>query len=96
MPAVMVGVVASISDVVLERPLLHVKGIPFFCFDSVYSWPRVTVSVDVTVGGAVLLGGMVSSTTFVMVGAPGLIQVRVTVRPDSMKVSMSRIVFKAA
>lgn len=92
----MAGVVASVSDVALERALLHVKGIPFFCFGSVYSWPRVTVRVDVTVGGPVLLGGTVSSMIFVMVGAPGLIHVRVTVRPDSVKVSMSRSVFKAA
>lgn len=33
--AVVVGVVASILDVALERALLHVKGVPICCFRSV-------------------------------------------------------------
>lgn len=44
---VIVGVAASIPDVVLEASLPHVKGVPFCCFRSV-GWP-VTTNVDVTV-----------------------------------------------
>jgi hypothetical protein len=44
---VIVGVVASIPDVVLEAALPHVKGVSFCCFRSV-GWP-VATNVDVTV-----------------------------------------------
>lgn len=47
MAVVIVGVVASIPDVVLEAALPHVKGVSFCCFRSV-GWP-VATNVDVTV-----------------------------------------------
>lgn len=62
-----VGVVASIPDVALEKVLLDVKGVPICCFRPVYSWSGATVTTTVTVVGGCWIGVLVVGKVSVLV-----------------------------
>lgn len=67
MATVVVGVVASIPDVALEKVLLNVKRVPVCCFRPVYSGSGATVTTTVTVVGGYWIGVVVVGKVSVLV-----------------------------